>query len=127
MLIFKVFVTLPLQFSDNNSGGGKKRKKENNQRALSGTELFTSRCVGQVCFHTLHARVCCVSQPIFIPRDKYGLLNLCQRFDREHMEAEAQHEGSGLNSAPAPANLKAEDSIFLYVARLTLAAVQTST
>lgn len=37
--------------------------------ALSGTELFTSRCVSQVCFHTLCSCVCYVSQPNSLPWD----------------------------------------------------------
>lgn len=50
---------------------------------LSGTELFTSRCVSQVCFHTLYACVY-VSQPNSPPLrwTKYGSLDLIQRFDQ---------------------------------------------
>lgn len=73
MLIFKVFVTLPLQFNDNNG-----------EKTLSGTELFTSRCVSQVCFHTLHAMclLCITARLPPLRWTKYGLLNLTQRFDQ---------------------------------------------
>ena len=114
MLIFKVFVTLPLQFNDNNRGKKKKKK-------TLGEQNYIQVCQSKFIFTPLHACVCYVSQPNSLPRDgprtarwiwvKGSTKSL--RF-LQHVEAENEHEGNDLNSAWELANLKAEDSISLH-------------
>lgn len=111
MLIFKVFVTLPLQFNDNSC------EKKNPTR---GTELHPGVSV-QVYFHTPSCLcLLCITAKLAPRRwTENGPLNLSQRFDRSlrfllHVEAENEHEGNDLNSARELANLKAEDSISLH-------------